>query len=256
MRRSSKLGTSATRRPAFATRMLISVSTSKPSQSTSRYGQAVAPEGVVAVAEVGVARAEEQVDERGQAAVAERRRRVMSALPPPCEEARALHDVGAGDQRPTKRGISAGSVEPSASSITMMSPVAAAKPACSAAPLPRRSSARRRCPASARGRPRPCRRCERPSTRSPRAGHAGIRENTCGRFAASLSVGMTTLTVGVDAAARRRATRRRQAPRRGSRLPCCVRSIVSHAARLPRRRIPTSAPVALLRFHRNSSSSA
>ena len=66
-------------------------------------------------------------------------------------EARALGEVGARrSSAATNSGISAGSVEPSASSITMMSPVAAANPQARALPLPRavwvttRTSGRRR----------------------------------------------------------------------------------------------------------------
>ena len=57
----------------------------------------------------------------------------------------------------------------------------------------------------------------------------GMRENTCGRFRASLSVGMTTLTVGADALA---ATAGARSPLGGARLTtvsrspkCCVPSI-------------------------------
>ena len=63
----------------------------------------------------------------------------MSALPPPVHKTRALDEVGALNSGLMKFGISVGSVEPSASIMTMMSPRAAAKPQASALPLPLRS---------------------------------------------------------------------------------------------------------------------
>ena len=62
---------------------------------------------------------------------------VMSALPPPGRKREPLAKSLPSSSASTNRGISAGSVEPSASSMTMMSHDAAAKPQASALPLPR-----------------------------------------------------------------------------------------------------------------------
>ena len=78
----------------------------------------------------------------------------------------------------------------------MMSPVAASKPACSAAPLPRRvsrttmTSGHSDCATSI------VLSLERPSTTMISCSSGGIRENSHGRFAASFSVGITTDTRG------------------------------------------------------------
>ena len=61
----------------------------------------------------------------------------MSALPPPSRKREPLTKSAPLHSAATNRGISAGSVEPSASIMTMMSPVQAANPARSASPLPR-----------------------------------------------------------------------------------------------------------------------
>ena len=96
---------------------------------------------------------------------------------------------------PTKSGISRGSVEPSASSITTMSPVAAWKPARSAAPLPARELEHDpRRPAGTGAATEMVSSVESPSTIRTSSIQLGIRSSTCGRFSASLSVGMTTLT--------------------------------------------------------------
>ena len=99
-------------RPAATTRQLISVSISKPSPQSMAVGRhvgrrpagrapaRVAPEGVVAVAEVGVAgprTARWTMPLRP--ALPRLRSGVMSSLPPPGREAGALGEVGAGDQR-------------------------------------------------------------------------------------------------------------------------------------------------------------
>ena len=60
----------------------------------------------------------------------------MSALEPPCANREPLTKSAPLHSAETNRGISAGSVDPSASSITMMSPVQAAKPSAIALPLP------------------------------------------------------------------------------------------------------------------------
>ena len=101
-------------------------------------GQAARPEGVVAVAEVGEVGA---VQEVGGAAEDRRCRacagRVMSALPPPSRKREPLAKSAPASSASTKRGISAGSAEPSASSMTTRLPVTAAKPVRKASPLPR-----------------------------------------------------------------------------------------------------------------------
>lgn len=96
----------------------------------------------------------------------------------------------------TKTIASSGTMEPSASSMTIMSPVTARNPACSAAPLPRRgfittftSSRRRRATETVSS-------VERPSTMTTSCAHFGMRGRSQGRFLASLSVGTTKLTRG------------------------------------------------------------
>jgi hypothetical protein len=99
----------------------------------------------------------------------------------------------------TKLGISAGSVEPSASIITMMSPVAAANPQASALPLPRlvcvitRTSGRSWRAIS--GVPS----VEWPSTTMTSCSPSGRAAKTCSRLRASLSAGMMTETRCVPA---------------------------------------------------------
>jgi hypothetical protein len=85
---------------------------------------------------------------------------------------------------------------PSPSSMTMMSPEAAANPARTAFPLPGRVSAttttsRRRARATSTVASR-----ERPSTMTTSSTYEGIRRKTHGRFIASFNVGITTLTDG------------------------------------------------------------
>ena len=121
--------------------MFRNVSTSKPRHRPSKRRQHVAPEGGVAVAEVGEAAAEAQADQAGSGRSCRRcAGRLMSLVPPPCMKREPFTMSAPASGRPTKVAMSGGSIEPSASSITMMSPVAAAKPVCSAAPLPWRSS--------------------------------------------------------------------------------------------------------------------
>ena len=71
-------------------------------------------------------------------ALPERRSRVMSSLPPPGANRLPLAKSAPATSASTNAGISAGSAEPSASNITMTSPVAAAKPHAIALPLPLR----------------------------------------------------------------------------------------------------------------------
>ena len=192
--------------------MLIRVSTSKPSQSTWRYGQAMPPERVVAVAEVGVARAEEQVDERRQAARCrapdERDVGAAAALP----EAGALREVRAGHERLDEArdlgriGRAVGVEHHDDVAGRSAEPGLQARRPCRGAPR-----ARRRCRAAAHGRRRSCCRSSGRPTRMTSWMSRGMRENTCGRFRASLSVGMTTVTVGADALAATAGPSRRSA---------------------------------------------
>src|SRR5437588_6843828 len=63
------------------------------------------------------------------------RRKVISWLPPPLIKREPLAKSLPAISAATKQGISFGSADPSASSMTMMSPVQAAKPALKASPL-------------------------------------------------------------------------------------------------------------------------
>ena len=95
MRGASKLGTSATLRPARRARMFIMVSISKPRAVELEHRHDPAPEGVVAVAQVGVAAAEEDAGEHREAPVAQPPvpRHVGGAAAG--EEPGALDEVGA-----------------------------------------------------------------------------------------------------------------------------------------------------------------
>src|SRR5215207_4009144 len=62
----------------------------------------------------------------------------MSSLPPPGAKREPLAKSAPATRALTKAGISVGSAEPSASNMTMTSPVAAAKPQAMALPLPLR----------------------------------------------------------------------------------------------------------------------
>jgi hypothetical protein len=92
--------------------------------------------------------------------------------------------------------ISWPSVEPSASIITMMSPVQAANPAARASPLPLPvwetifTFGRRRLATAIVSS------TELPSTSTISSIHWGSVANTWGRFSASFMAGTTTLTVG------------------------------------------------------------
>ncbi len=106
----------------------------------------------------------------------------------------ALHR--AVDQSACRRhpgGISAGSAEPSASSVTTMSPDATAKPQAMALPLPYRVWRTTTTPGRSSRASRTVSSVEFPSTRIISAS-TGSRPNTSRRFRASLSVGITTLT--------------------------------------------------------------
>ena len=62
----------------------------------------------------------------------------MSLLPPPGANLVPLAKSAPSSSAVTNRGISAGSAEPSASTMAMISPVAAANPQARALPLPER----------------------------------------------------------------------------------------------------------------------
>ena len=68
----------------------------------------------------------------------QRRTRVMSWLPPPSANRVPLAKSAPDTRASTNLGISAGSADPSASSMTRTSPVAAVKPHAIAFPLPLR----------------------------------------------------------------------------------------------------------------------
>jgi hypothetical protein len=85
----------------------------------------------------------------------------MSSLPPPGAKREPLAKSAPATRAATKAGISAGSAEPSASNMTMTSPVAAAKPQATALPLPLRVWVIARTQAGAAGR------SSRRSTRDP-----------------------------------------------------------------------------------------
>ena len=124
----------------------------------------------------------------------------MSSLPPPGVKREPLAKSAPAIRAVTKAGISVGSAEPSASNMTMTSPVAAAKPQAMALPLPLRvwviartqGRVRRAAPIESS--------VECPSTTmiSCTAGRtAAIAGSTTSRLRASLRVGTTTDTRGL-----------------------------------------------------------
>ena len=84
----------------------------------------------------------------------------------------------------------------------MMSPAAAAKPQASALPLPRASWSTTRTSGRSSRATAIVSSIEWPSTITTSSTNAGRCSSTCGRFAASLSVGMTTLIVALVVIAR------------------------------------------------------
>ncbi|OLT10035.1 hypothetical protein BJF78_29350 [Pseudonocardia sp. CNS-139] len=96
---------------------------------------------------------------------------------------------------PTNDGISAGSADPSASSITMMSPVAAANPQASALPFPRRVCCTTVIPGHSSRATSTVPSTECPSTRIT-SWTCGSLGRTTRRFAASFKAGMTIEIVG------------------------------------------------------------
>ena len=129
-----------------------------------------------------------------------RRSRVMSSLPPPGAKREPLAKSAPATSAETKAGISAGSAEPSASNMTMTSPVAAANPQAMALPLPlrvwviARTHGRTRCAVSML----PSTECPSTTMISCTAGRtAAIAGRTTSRLRASLRVGTTTDTRGL-----------------------------------------------------------
>ncbi len=157
--------------------------------------EALSPERVVAVAEVRVVSSVEQVDDSVEPEVADSPEQLMSRLPPPVTNLDPLAKSAPVFRAVMKRGISAGSFEPSASIMTMKSPVAAAKPQARAFPLPSRvwpitvmSGLRRWATLMVSS-------IEFPSTRIT-SQFPGRPAKTCGRFRASFFAGITMLSAG------------------------------------------------------------
>ena len=117
----------------------------------------------------------------------------MSVLAPPGAKREPFAKSLPASSEATNLGISAGSLEASASIITMMSPDAAANPQARALPLPRPSCRTTRTSGRIVRATSIVPSLECPSTRITSSTIAGIRASTCGRFAASSSVGITTL---------------------------------------------------------------
>ena len=124
----------------------------------------------------------------------------MSSLSPPGRNREPLAKSAPSCSASTKRGISCGSVEPSASIITMMSPVAAAKPQARALPLPDRvwfmilaEGRSSRATSTVRS--------EEPPSTMMTSASAGSAAKTDGRLRSSSRVGTTMemLAVRVDA---------------------------------------------------------
>ena len=97
----------------------------------------------------------------------------------------------------TNRPISSGRCEPSESSVTMMSPVAASTPHSIASPLPRRFCEMMRASGRQARAASIVPSVEPPST-STISYSPGIRGSTSGMFSASLSAGTTMLTRGAS----------------------------------------------------------
>src|SRR5829696_535552 len=127
----------------------------------------------------------------------------MSAVPAPGRKRDPFTYSAPSTSAPTNKGISAGSVEPSASIVTTTSPVARANPARSAAPLPARGSSTITTSGRTIRATPIVESVERPSTTI--TSYSGdTRGRTSGRFSASFSVGMTTVTDGLRLSRRAR----------------------------------------------------
>jgi hypothetical protein len=124
----------------------------------------------------------------------------MSSLPPPVVNRLPLAKSAPAISADTNAGISAGSADPSASNITITSPVAAANPQAMALPLPLRVCLITRTHGSTR-----CAVSTVPSVESPSTTMiswtvgrtAAIAGSTISRLRASFRVGTTTETVGI-----------------------------------------------------------
>ena len=128
------------------------------------------------------------------------RSNVMSSLPPPLRNRLPLAKSAPPTSAETNAGISPGSADPSASNMTMTSPVAAVKPQAIALPLPLRVWVITRAQGSVRRAAATVLSVELPSTTitSCTAGRtAAIAGSTISRFRASLRVGTITDTAGL-----------------------------------------------------------
>jgi hypothetical protein len=122
----------------------------------------------------------------------------MSRLSPPGVKREPLAKSLPASSASTNWGISAGSFEPSASIETMIWPLAAAKPQASALPLPMSVCSTTRMSGRIILATVIVSSTECPSTSTTSSTMSGIRVKTCGRLLASLSVGITTLIVGLS----------------------------------------------------------
>jgi len=135
----------------------------------------------VAVAKVGVRSAEETVDDTVSPRLPTRRNRVMSELPPPSRKREPFAKSAPAINVSTKAGISAGSADPSASSMTRASPVRPRSRSATRLPCPALFVGRSWRPVSDDARHRGCHR-----SRSIDDDHlmqtTGQLRQTCGRF--------------------------------------------------------------------------
>ena len=127
------------------------------------------------------------------------RSNVMSSLPPPGTNREPLAKSAPVTRADTNSGISAGSADPSASNITMTSPVVAANPHAIALPLPRLVWVTTRALGSAARAAAMESSVECPSTTMISCTDGRTREiagRTISRLRASLRAGTTTETAG------------------------------------------------------------
>jgi hypothetical protein len=123
----------------------------------------------------------------------------MSLLPPPAPNRVPFAKSAPSSSALTKSGISPASADPSASSMTMIWPVAAANPHASALPLPLRFCVMIRASGRSRRATAQVSSAEWPSITISSEMPPGSRANTWGRFLASFKAGMTTETLGHEA---------------------------------------------------------
>ncbi len=125
--------------------------------------------------------------------------KVMSSVPPPLAKREPLAKSAPETRAETYDTISLPSAEPSASTITMMSPLHASKPVISASPLPRPCCPTTLTPGHSSRATSTVLSLELPSTRTTSWIQSGRVLKTYGRFSASFIAGMTTLTGGAMA---------------------------------------------------------